>query len=102
MNSLPKDIQKYVIVNESGVPVPWPDGIPMPAQTIMFIENIKYGFPQSIYLLSENLEEIKINKEKIVILPMRYDENLFNEFFKKAPQGKSQKENEIWLYKINF
>ena len=102
LNSLPSETQKYVIVNVPGVPVPYPDGIPIPAQTVMFIENTKYGFPQSIYLLSENLEEIKINKEKIVILPMRYDENLFNEFLKRFPQGESQKENEIWLYKINF
>jgi len=33
---------------------------------------------------------------------MRYDQNLFNEFSQKFPQGKSQKENAIWFYKINF
>ena len=49
LNFFPTDVQKYVIVNEAGVPVPWPDGIPMPAQTPMFIERIKYGEPQSIY-----------------------------------------------------
>ncbi len=102
LNSLPPEIPKYVIVNVPGVPVPYPDGIPMPAQTIMFIESTKYGHPQSTYLLLEDLDQIRINDEKTVIMPMRYDQNLFNEFSQKFPQGKSQKENDIWFYKINF
>ena len=102
LNSLPPETPKYVIVNVPGVPVPYPDGIPIPAQTVMFIENIKYGQPRAIYLLPENLDQIEINTKTIIILPMRYDENLFNEFLKRFPQGESQKENEIWLYKINF
>lgn len=101
LNSLPPEIQKYVIVNQLGVPVPWPDGIPMPAQTVMFIERTKFNQPQSTYLLPEDLNQIKI-KKKTVIIPMRYDQNLFNEFSQKFPQGKSQKENDIWFYKINF
>jgi hypothetical protein len=36
LNSLPKDIKKYVLVEASGVLV---RGIPMPAQTVMFITN---------------------------------------------------------------
>ena len=77
LNSLPPEIKKYVIVNMPGVPVPWPDGIPMPAQTIMFIENTKYGRPQSIYLLPEDLEKIKIEKETVIVA-LREDEKLFN------------------------
>jgi len=99
LNSLSPEIQKYVIVNRPGVPVPWPKGIPMPAQTVMFIENTEFGQPQSTYLLPENLNRIKIDK-KTVIVPMKYDENLFNELAQKFPQGKSKKENEILIYEI--
>jgi len=102
LNSLPPETPKYVIVNVPGVPVPYPDGIPIPAQTVMFIENIKYGQPRAIYLLPENLDQIEINTKTTIIVPMRYDQNLFNEFSQKFPQGKSQKENAIWFYKINF
>lgn len=102
LNSLPKNIQKYVIVNEEGVPVPWPNGIPMPAQTIMFIENSKYGSIQSTYLLPKNLDYIKIDNRKTVILAMKYDEGLFEKLSQKFPQGRIQKENDFWMYKINF
>ena len=101
LNSLPENYQKYVIVNESGTPVPFPNGIPMPVQTIMFMENAKYGSLQSTYLLPANLEQIKIDERQTVIIPMKYDENLFNDLKAKFPQGKIQKENEIWLYEIN-
>jgi len=69
----------------------------MPAQTIMFIESSKYGSPQSKYILQENLDQIKINKETIII-PMKYDENLFNELIQKFPQGEIKKINEISFY----
>ena len=101
LNSLPPKIQKYVIVNVSGVPVPFPDGLPMPAQTVMFIEKTKYEKPQSIYLLPENLDQIKIEKWT-VILPMRYDQNLFDKLSQKFPQGELQKKDDIRFFKINL
>ncbi|MBZ9571989.1 glycosyltransferase family 39 protein [Patescibacteria group bacterium] len=101
LNSLPKEAKKYVIVNEPGVSVPWPDGIPMPAQTIMFIENIKYDSPQSTYLLPEDLDQIKIDK-KTVIVPMKYDQNIFGEFSKRFPGGKIEEKEGFFVYKINF
>jgi 4-amino-4-deoxy-L-arabinose transferase-like glycosyltransferase len=100
LNSLPKDVQKYVIVNMPGVPVPYPNGIPMPAQTVMFIENTKYGFPQSIYLLPEDLDKIKIEKRPTKILLMGYDENLLNNLRQKFPGGKIIKEDPIFGYEI--
>ncbi|KPJ56913.1 hypothetical protein AMJ49_03275 [Parcubacteria bacterium DG_74_2] len=100
LNSLPQDFQKYVIVNESGVPVPWPDGIPMPAQTIMFVENTKYGFLQSVYLLPKEINKIKIEKRGI-ILPMADDENTFKEIREKFPQGEIKKIDNFSAYEIN-
>jgi len=40
LNTLPNCMEKYAIINESGVPVPYPDGLPMPAQTIIFKSRI--------------------------------------------------------------
>ena len=70
LNSLPDNIPKYVIVNEPGVPVPWPNGIAMPAQTPMFIERIRFGEPRAIYLRPEDFDKIKPEKEAIII-PMK-------------------------------
>lgn len=70
LNSLPDDIKKYVIINEAGVPVPFPDGMPMPAQTPMFIERIKYGKVRATYLLPDELDKIK-DKENAVIIYMK-------------------------------
>jgi len=100
LNSLSLEKQKYVIVNEGGVPVPFPNGIPMPAQTIMFIESTKYGRPDSIYLLPENLSSIKIYKNTVIV-PMKDDENLFNELRQKFPQGIIKKVNGFSVYEIN-
>jgi len=104
LNSLPEETQKYVIVNEPGVLVPLPDGIPMPAQTIMFIENAEFGDLQSIYLRTEELNKIEVNDQKTVIIPMKYDKSLAEEIINKFPQGKAgfQMENSIWAYFINF
>lgn len=103
LNSLPQNTQKYVIVNEAGVPVPWPDGIPMPAQTPMFIESIKSGQPKAIYLKPQDLDKIQmpiVFKGEIVIVPMKYDENLLKELETKFPQGQIKKINEISVYEI--
>ena len=102
LNSLPQDIQKYIIVNRSGVPVPWPDGLPMPAQTPMFMERTKFGKTNSIYLLPDRLNEIKIDERKTIILPMAFDEGLLWELKTRFPQGEVRNENGVWVYKINL
>lgn len=100
LNSLPSEVEKYVIVNEAGVPVPFPDGIPMPAQTVILIENTKFSSPRSVYLLPENIDQIKIEK-KGVIVPMKYDKDLFSKFQEKFPEGEIQKKDEVWIYQID-
>jgi 4-amino-4-deoxy-L-arabinose transferase-like glycosyltransferase len=101
LNSLPQDYKKYVIVNEPGVPVPWPNGIPMPAQTPMFIEATKFGQPRAVYLLPESLDQIKIEKGTNVILLMKYEAGVFNRLKEIFPQGQIQEKEGIWLYQIN-
>lgn len=108
LNSLPLETQKYVIVNQGGVPVPFPDGLPMPAQTLMFIERTKFGELRSTYLLPEDLEKIMIpvvyteNNKKIVIIPLAFEQNLFQRLKQIFPQGEIQEQNQVWFYKINL
>jgi len=97
LNSLPETTKKYVIVNQSGVLV---KGIPMPAQTVMFIEKTKSKETQTIYLLPEDMDQIKIEKQGVIAL-MRYDENLFNQLLKKFPSGEIIQKNEVKILKIN-
>jgi len=81
LNSLPKETKKYVIVNQPGVLV---KGIPMPSQTVEFIERTKYREPQAIYLLPEDIEKIKIEKNTVIV-PMSYDENLLKKLSQRFP-----------------
>ena len=62
LNALPKELPKYVVVEAGGVDV---RGIPMPAQTVMFItdtftpekqkeKNIYYVLPEQASQIPEN------------------------------------------------
>ena len=97
LNSLPETTKKYVVVNQSGVLI---KGIPMPAQTIMFIEKTKSKEIQTTYLLPENIDKIEIEKQGVIVL-MRYDENLFNQLLKRFPSGEIIQKNEVEIFKIN-
>lgn len=99
LNSIPPDAQKYVIVNESGVLVPLLDGLPMPAQTVMFIESTKFGKPESIYLLPKDLDKIKVGKRAVIVL-MKYDEDLLDELKRRFPGGEIQEKDGAWIYEI--
>lgn len=100
LNSLSGEIQKYVIVNQSGVPVPWPNGIPMPSQTIMFLERAKYGQIRSTYLLPQDLNKIKLGETATVILPLSYEQGLLDSLKIIFPQGQIKEINEVWFYQI--
>ncbi len=100
LNSLENEVSKIVIVNQSGVPVPWPNGIPMPAQTIMFIENSKYKNIRSVYVLPEEIDKIKINKKPTIIVPMAPDENLFEKLKVMFPTGEVKNKNGVLIFQI--
>jgi hypothetical protein len=100
LNSLPENIEKYIIVNQPGVPVPYPDGIPMPAQTIMFIEATEGKQDTTQYLLPEEIEKIKIKKEAVILI-MREDVDIFVKLFATLPKGQLRKEKNFWLYKAS-
>ncbi len=95
----PGEIKKYVFVNEGGVPVPYPDGIPMPAQTMIFLTN---KTPNIKYMTPENCKDCPNIITPAVFLPLRYDENLFNDFRKYFPDGQIEKINNFSVFKIDF
>ncbi|MFH1451411.1 MAG: glycosyltransferase family 39 protein [bacterium] len=101
LNSLPDNINSYVITNISGVPVPFPDGLSVAAQTPLFIENSMFGKPRAVYLSPDKIEMI-ITAGKTVIIPLAYQESLFQELKERFPSGQIQEENGIFVYKINY
>ncbi len=99
LNSLSDNVQKIIIVNASGVSVPYPDGLPMPAQSIIFIENAEYGRIRSFYILEKDLNKIGIEKPAVII-PMHYNEELFKKITTLFPQGIIINENGVITYAI--
>jgi 4-amino-4-deoxy-L-arabinose transferase-like glycosyltransferase len=99
LNSLPKDYEKYVIVNRSGVPVSWANNIPMPAQTIMFLEISKYGEIKSKYLLPQDIEKIKIEKRGVILL-LICDPDLIKRLKILFPEGKIKETKDFCAYEI--
>ena len=111
LSLLSTDSKTVVIVNESGVNVPYPDGIPMPAETIIFVEladcfkqkgfnNPGCGLPYSQFILPDQLNEITIDK-KTVIMPMKYDPALLESLKQRFPNGNLKAEDNIQYYEID-
>jgi hypothetical protein len=50
------------------------------------------------YLLPENINEIKIDNNGAVIIPLQYDENLFKQLSEKFPNGKIIQRNGIFIF----
>jgi 4-amino-4-deoxy-L-arabinose transferase-like glycosyltransferase len=101
LNSLPQETQKYVIVNESGTPIPEPDGVSTPGQTIMFVERMEYGKLRATYLRQEQINQIQEGDNKIAIIPMRFDDEMLNKIIAAFPNGNIKTINNINIYEIN-
>lgn len=69
LNAQPRDLPKYVIINAEGVRV---RGLPMPAQTVIFITDTfsteKQKAKNIIYLLPEEKDKILCPKEKECVI----------------------------------
>jgi len=102
--------QTIVVVNENGVPVPYPDGVPMPAQTVMFVETencyntngrtaIKFCRPYSSYIKSNQLNAIRA-AAKTAIVPLKDEQQIFDQLLSFYHQGKIQTQNNIRYFKI--
>ena len=68
LNAMPQKIKKYVLVNAWGVPV---NGIPMPAQTVMFITDTftpeKQLAKRIFYLTEEQFQKGEYDRNGVVI-----------------------------------
>ena len=100
LNSLPTKVQKYVIVNEPGVPVPYPDGLPMPAQTIIFESKVNPPASPIKYLLADTNSQIKMSGQPFIIVPLKYEEAIFQQLSEKWPKGSVEEINGFKVYKI--
>lgn len=89
-------IRTVIIVNEGGVPVPFPDGIPMPAQTVIFseCENAKNYAPYSVYLTPEQIGSLAPDG-KTAVIPIKSDPEIFNRLWAKFPQGEIKNSGNI-------
>jgi len=99
LNSLSPNLTKYVIVNAPGAPVPYPDGLPMPAQSPIFIEKSKYNKTRAIYLKPEELDTINPLKKSVVVF-MREDEDLFAKTLILFPKDVFYKKDGFWVLEI--
>lgn len=95
LNSLPENLQKYVIVNELGSPL---YGISIPGQTIMFIERTKFPKLRAIYIKAEDISQIEIN-QTTEIIPL-YEKGLFEKLQQMFPQGKIIEKDYFKVYRI--
>lgn len=103
LNSLPENFTRVVIVNESGVPVPFPDGIPMPAQTPIFMEIAHYGKKRSYYLKPEDLDILFFSissSRPLALIPMRDDEVTYQKLESLFPSLQKEKINNITIYVV--
>jgi len=100
LNSLPESVKMYVIVNRDEIRVPYPDGLPMPAQSAIFIERIKFGQPRATYIESKNIDQIKISG-RTVIVPLQEDKKLFQDLAVIFPGGQIKKSCRILIYEID-
>jgi hypothetical protein len=109
--SFPAGYQTVIIVNEDGVPVPYPDGIPMPAQTVIFAETAHcyksyclidktWYSPHSAYLKPDQLDQI-VCRRKTVVIPMKNEQTIFDQLSQICPQGQIKSQNNITYYEIN-
>ncbi|MAF20822.1 MAG: hypothetical protein CMI55_04025 [Parcubacteria group bacterium] len=99
LKALPNHIQKYVIVNESGVAAPYPDGPPMPIQTMIFVERAAND-QQISYLETNQIKQIKSNNAPLIVVSLKYQESIFQELSKRLPQGGIRHINGFTAYEI--
>ncbi len=96
LNGLPAETASYVIVNQSGVPV---NNIPVPAQTVIFIQETSNKKQETKYLLPEEINTIE-PADKLVVIPLQYDEEIFRTLKKTFPEGKVEFYKSFWLFEI--
>jgi 4-amino-4-deoxy-L-arabinose transferase-like glycosyltransferase len=104
LNSLPDNVNKYVVVTQGGTLV---NGIPMPAQTPIFLERLVFGEPRAKYLLPSDID--KINKTTLsgptTFVIMSYDADTLSKLFINFPisdfNSSLKQKNGFWVYEFD-
>ena len=104
LNKLSSNIPNYVIVNQSGVLVPVEQNgkikdISMPAQTVIFMRAMNTKNQSTIYLLPEEINAIQ-SKDRLVVIPLQYDFEIFKKLKEKFPQGNVRSQQDFWLFEF--
>ncbi len=93
----PAETKKYIIVNEPGVRVPYPDGLPMPAQTIIFQSEAK-NLPIN-YLAEDQKSWTDLSQPALIVL-LKKDASILEQLSKTWPDGIIKQINEFTAYQI--
>lgn len=106
LNSLPSQTKSFVIVEHRGIPIVYPEKVPVAAQTTIFLEKTKFKEPRTEYIIPEQIEKISLfkkenPKKEIKVLPLNYNEDLFFRIWEEIPEGKIEIEDKVWVYSIN-
>lgn len=104
LNSLPDNTNKYVVVTQGGTLV---NGIPMPAQTPIFIERLAFGEKRATYILPGDIE--RINKTTLngptVFVIMSYDADTLSKLFINFPiadfNSNLKQKDGFWVYEFD-
>lgn len=110
-NEIPKDVDKYLIVNRGGVLVSYPESVildasteallPMSAQTVLFIQQTKQVPPQNTkYILPDEIPENISNVS--VFIPLEASENIKEKLRKTYPGGLEAEFEYFWVYHVAF
>jgi hypothetical protein len=90
LNSLPKNTDKYVIINEPG------PHLPLPVETIKFIQHTQGKAEYTNYIFPNRIKDIENTDKPIYIILMDKNEKLLSEIQAHFPEHEIIKNNDIW------
>ncbi len=88
----PQGERKIIIANENGVPVPYPDGVSVAAQSTMFLS---YPAPNQEYLKRDDWQNLRLNKNQPTSIFLLTDDNQVWQKLQKKFGGDLKREGEI-------
>lgn len=101
INTLPKQMDKYIVVNAGGTPV---NGVPMPTQTTMYITNSYRAADQLekriYYIMPNEIDKIDFDsKSSYMVMPLERDEDLLRQIKNYAPGERIDETNFSYIIK---
>lgn len=98
LNSLPSNVQAYVVVNEKNSPL---YGVSIPGQTLMFTERTKYSKVRANYIKFEDIDNmITVDGKRKEIIAL-YEDNVFENLIETFPHGKVSETQYFKIFRID-